>query len=308
MASRREPLVHETVKSFAETGRDSAPIVRFDSAVLMVRPDHFGVHYAINPHMRDASGALQRVDLPKAKAQWDLLRKAYEGLGYPVFALEGVPKAPDMVFAANQSLPFMDESGSARVLLSRMRHQERSVEVPAIASFYRSRGYEVIGDGGPSGPFLEGQGDVLWHPGRGLLLGGYGFRTDRASLDLVASTLGLDVLAFELCQPGHYHLDTALLPLNAETALCVTSAFKPEGLALLRMVFRNLHEVPPEEATAALAANGHCPDGRNVLLEARAPRTAKLVRSLGFEVHLLETSEFRKSGGSIFCMKMMLPV
>ena len=36
-------------------------------------------------------------------------------------------------------------------------------------------------------------------------------------------------------------------------------------------------------------------------------RTIAAVREAGFEVIALDTSEFLKSGGSVFCMKLMIP-
>jgi N-dimethylarginine dimethylaminohydrolase len=32
-----------------------------------------------------------------------------------------------------------------------------------------------------------------------------------------------------------------------------------------------------------------------------------VLETLGFRVHGVDTSEFRKAGGSVFCLKLMLP-
>jgi len=55
------------------------------------------------------------------------------------------------------------------------------------------------------------------------------------------------------------------------------------------------------------ALNGHCPDGKNLLLPAGNPRTRAAAERLGLTVHELSTREFQKAGGSIFCLKNMLP-
>jgi N-dimethylarginine dimethylaminohydrolase len=110
-----------------------------------------------------------------------------------------------------------------------------------------------------------------------------------------------------LTRPGFYHLDTCLAPLDEERALVVTEAFEDRGLELLARTFPKLLAVPPAEASERLACNAHCPDGRNVIIDAGAQETIRLLRGEGFRVLPVDTSEFLKSGGSVFCLKMMLP-
>jgi N-dimethylarginine dimethylaminohydrolase len=43
-----------------------------------------------------------------------------------------------------------------------------------------------------------------------------------------------------------------------------------------------------------------------VLIEATCNRTAAMLEEKGFVVRRLETSEFLKAGGSVFCMKLAL--
>ncbi len=113
------------------------------------------------------------------------------------------------------------------------------------------------------------------------------------------------MLLYRLADPRFYHLDTALAALDERTALFVAGAFLPEGLALLEAAFADLIEVPPEEALR-LAANAWCPDSRNVLLPAGCPRTEAALRVRGFRPLPLETGEFLKSGGSVYCLKQPL--
>lgn len=273
-------------------------------SVLMVSPEHFTVAYAINPHMRDANGELQRVDPELAGRQWDALRKTYEAIGYPVHVLSGEPELPDMVFAANQTLPYPTPSGCG-VVLSRMRHPQRELEVGRFASWFRDRGHEVC-DLGSDGPYLEGCGDLIWVPGRRLLLGGYGHRTERAAVDRIAETLDVPIVALRLMDERFYHLDTCVAPIDARRALWVPGAFDEDGAQLLNAVFPGLIEVPEDEAVRFLACNAHCPDGRNVLIDEGAVVTRKLLEDAGLRVHPIPTSEFLRSGGSVFCLKQTL--
>jgi N-dimethylarginine dimethylaminohydrolase len=203
--------------------------------VLMCRPDYYDVVYAINPHMKDAEGRLRKVDRPRARAQWQALRDVYGAIGFAVETIPGDPGLPDMVFAANQTLPFRTRDGKKAVLLSNMHDEQRRSEVPCYEAWFKSRGYEIRSIPRSRAGSFEGQGDLLWHPGRRLLYGAHGFRTTAEALPAIAAEVAAPV----------------------------------------------------------------------VPLDASCRRTAEMLSNDGFQVHRVDTSEFLKSGGSVFCMKMM---
>ena len=270
-------------------------------SVLMVSPEHYDISYVINPFME---GQLGSVDKALAGKQWQALRETYEKLGYSVAVIEGVSGQPDMVFAANQSLAFLNASGERTVVLSRMNSIYRRGEVQHFASWYEAQGYQVITlDGG----CFEGTGDARWHPGRRLLYVGYGYRTDERGVQSLRQALDVPVMALQLVDPRFYHLDTAFAPLDEVTALFVKEAFTTEGIAILRAMFPRLVAVPLAEAIEGLSCNGHSPDGQHYLVQAGNKVTHKAVSSLGYTVLEVDTSEFIKSGGSVYCMKIMLP-
>ncbi|MCS7083053.1 MAG: arginine deiminase family protein [Bacteroidetes bacterium] len=271
--------------------------------VLMVRPDYFEVAYVINPHMQ---GQLGKVDRARALEQWEALRAAYERLGFSVVVLEPVPGLPDMVFAANQSLPFQSPEGRRRVWMSRMHAPQRRPEVPHIEAWYRSEGYEVDHFSDPEVSDFEGMGDAIWHPGRMLLWGGYGFRSSLRAYEEISRRWGVPVVALELRDPDFYHLDTCFCVLDEETVLLYPGAFSAEGLALMRRLWPRLLEAPESEARRLFACNAHTPDGRHVLIQRGCSETARMLTQHGFAVIEVDTSEYLKSGGSVFCMKMMV--
>lgn len=270
--------------------------------VLMVTPDHFDVVYVINPHME---GHLGQVDPKRARAQWEALRQTYQQLGFKVHTLEGVPQLPDMVFCANQTLPYQTTDGKRGVVLSRMHAPQRRDEVPHLARFFAQQGYTLTSIPETVPGSFEGMGDALWHPGHALLWGGYGFRTDRSIYEWLSRQLDVPVLALRLVDPDFYHLDTCLSLLDAVSALYVPAAFDKESRALLHQHIPNLIEVPEREARELLACNAHCPDGRHVLIQKGCHETVRQLRAAGFEPIELDTSEFLKSGGSVFCLKLM---
>lgn len=270
----------------------------------MVTPEYYDVLYEINPHM---SGNIGTVNHSLAQAQWNRLKQAYESIGFPVKTLQGESDLPDMVFAANQTFPFIDKEGVPKVILSRMASAHRRDEVAHFAQWFENNGYTVIQHVEPPIEF-EGMGDAIWHPKRQLLYIGYGFRTQQGALERAARCIDCDVVGLELVDPHFYHLDTALSVIDEETALCVPSAFTTEGLQILQNQFSRLIEVPLEEAKNGFVTNGHSPDGKHFIVHEGNAITRGILEELGIVVIEVSTSEFLKSGGSVFCMKMMLPM
>ncbi len=268
--------------------------------VLLCAPDAFEVRDVKNPFME---GNVGRVDPARARAQWDALRAALERIGLEVAVLLAEPGLEDMVFAANQTLPGADAAGRPVVLMSRMRHPSRAREVPFYRRFFEARGFRAVELEG-AGLFFEGMGDALWHPGKRLLWGGHGARSTAAAYDEVSAKLDAPVVLLRLPHPRFYHLDTALCLLDARSALVHPAAFDDEGRALLRRFLPRIVEAPAEDAERRMAANAWCPDGRHVLIERGSAETCRRLRAAGFEPVELDTSEFMKSGGSVFCLKM----
>jgi len=182
----------------------------------------------------------------------------------------------------------------------------RTGEVPYFAKWYEKQGYHVIYQVHPPVEF-EGMGDAIWHPGHKLLYIGYGFRTSQKALQRAANCIGCNVIGLQLTQPHFYHLDTALSVIDENTAIYVEEAFTPEGIQILKKMFPRLLAVPLHEAKAGFVTNGHCPDGKHFIVHHGNHTTKKSLESIGITVIELDTSEFMKSGGSVFCMKMMLP-
>lgn len=270
--------------------------------VLMATPAHFEVAYVINPHMEGNVGA---VDEAEAVRQWTALRDTYERLGFTLHTVEGAEGLPDMVFCANQTLPYLTRGGSRGVLLSQMHAPQRRGEVSHFRDYFSAEGYtvETLPPGVERG--FEGMGDALWHPGRRLLWGGYGFRTGLEAYEEASQQIDVPIVALRLDDPDFYHLDTCLSLLDETSALYVPSAFQPEGLELLQRLIPHLIEAPEDEARGLFACNAHCPDGRHVIIQRGCTVTNTRLQEAGFEPVEVETGEFLKSGGSVFCMKMM---
>lgn len=278
------------------------PEVTGPRRVLLTAPTHFQVEYVINPHME---GQIGSVTPAVAHAQWASLKQTYDELGIETHVLQGAEGQPDMVFCANQTLPVPPATGlPPRVILSRMHSEHRRGEVPAFHQFFGSQGYEIHELQEGKGSF-EGMGDAIWHPGRLLLWGGFGFRSDPEVYIRLSGALELRIIRLLLDDPDFYHLDTCFSVLDEETVLIYPGAFGEDGLAMIRKLFVNVLEAPENESRELFACNAHCPDGKHVIIQRGCTRTVTLLKEAGYQPIEVDTSEFLKAGGSVFCMKQM---
>ncbi|MDX1531432.1 MAG: amidinotransferase, partial [Rhodothermales bacterium] len=81
--------------------------------------------------------------------------------------------------------------------------------------------------------------------------------------------------------------------------------FDDDGRDLLYHYFSRVLEAPEDEARERFACNAHSPDGERVLIQRGCERTVEQLRAAGYEPVEVDTDEFLKSGGSVFCMKLM---
>jgi N-dimethylarginine dimethylaminohydrolase len=257
---------------------------------LMCRPEYFTVDYSINPWMHPD----KPVDTGRAIRQWEQLRATYAGLGHTVHTITPAPGLPDMVFAANGACIV-----GGKVLGARFRYPQRAAEAPAYLSWLRGRGYSVLRE---PRAVNEGEGDLVC-TGRAILAG-HGFRSDAAAGGELAELCGLPVISLRLVDPRFYHLDTALVVLDSDTAAYYPAAFDDAGRAALASHFAELIEAKDEDAEV-LGLNA-VSDGRHVVLPEQARGLAAQLAAAGFEPVPVDLSEFLKSGGGPKCCTLEL--
>jgi N-dimethylarginine dimethylaminohydrolase len=271
--------------------------------VLLCPPNYFDVVDQKNPYMTGASV----VDRVKARSQWDALCSVLQRSGCEVETIDPVEGLEDMVFAANPIF-VGEKSGYGKFAVpSRMVYESRRREVPFFADWCRGHDYQVIelpfGD-----DFLEGHGDLLWHPDGSQVYAGYGFRSTRGGVEKFAaamSNMGIPVVPLELVDPYCYHLDTCLCPLNNEAALIFSGAFTADALAALHKFWRRVHLLTAEEAHRFMG-NGIVANS-NYITPYTTPQLEQILHIEGLAPVIVDTSEFEKAGGSCFCMKTFLP-
>jgi N-dimethylarginine dimethylaminohydrolase len=257
---------------------------------LMCPPEHFAVEYAINPWMDPD----KPVDVALAMQQWERVGEAFTSLGHTVRTIRPEPGLPDMVFAANGATVI-----GGKVLGARFRHPERQPEAAAYLNWFREQGY---GDIRESAIMNEGEGDIVF-AGRAILAG-HGFRSDEAVRDELTDLFGLPVISLRLVDPRFYHLDTALVVLDPQTAAYYPAAFDDAARAALAAHFAELIEVKDEDAEV-LGLNA-ISDGRNVVLPEQAVGMRAQLTAAGFNPVGVDLSELLKAGGGPKCCTLEL--
>lgn len=269
--------------------------------IMMVTPQCFNVLNAQNPHMVDESGNLNKIDLRLAAYQWQGLKDAYLKLGIDIVQVAGQALLSDMVFCANPFFCFK-KGKHIEVILSNMKYSERQGEVEFFKTWFAEKGMKIHHIQSK----FEGMGDFLWSSRFDKIFAGHGFRTEKSALQEVEGLVDQPIIPLKLINPNFYHLDTCLSVINNKTAAFVPSAFGPKAIKLLESHFDHLIEVDEKEAKHLLACNCHCPDEKNVIIQLGCEKLKASLRSIGLKTLEVDTSEFIKAGGSIFCMKHVL--
>ena len=280
------------------------------ATVLLCSPDYYEIKDVKNPYMVVGGGMVKE----KAVQQWNDLRNVYlslkkDNIVQDVMSIDGVEGCEDMVFAANQSFPWVMWNGEKIAVMSNMKHESRQTEVLYFEDYYKDLKYTIVNP--QSRGVFEGMGDLIPHPGRKLLYGGYGFRTEASVYDEICRIVDAPIIKLELINELFYHLDTCFLPLNESEVAIVVEAFSAESLQLIRKMFEGVYEIPIQEAQEGFAANAHIIYNPNrkmtaAIIQKGNPVTLNIIQQSVQRVFEVNTSEFMKSGGSVFCMKMMV--
>jgi N-dimethylarginine dimethylaminohydrolase len=279
----------------------TATVARF----LMCRPDHFGVHYAINPWMDPASWRRDSHTLVDAsQREWAALHRAIAGLGAAVELVPPAPRLPDLVFTANAAVVL-----DRRALLARFRHPERRGEEAHFEAAFRALQARGVIDAIatlPGDVVLEGAGDCVFDRTRNLFWMGFGPRSDRIAADPVTDMFEVETVALELADPRFYHLDTALCPLSGGEVMYVPAAFTPEGLRAIhaRVGPAERIEAPIDDA-CRLAANAVCV-GDAIVMSGCGARLHRDLAERGYRITATPLTSFLRSGGSAFCLTLRL--
>lgn len=279
--------------------------------VLLCTPEHYDVVDVKNAYMEKNVKTVSKV---LAKRQWKALRDVYMRLWEnklldEVLFINGQPECEDMIFTANQGFPWISKTGEKIMVLSKMKYEARQKETPFFEEYFKQIGYKPLEL--TQTALFEGTGDTVAHVGKRLLYGGYGFRTDASAYDEMAEKLDVPIVALELVDERFFMLGMCFLPLDVDTVMIVPDAFSFESFSTIKHLFKNIIRIPDFEAEKYFSLNAHTFHDRRskqkfAILQYGSSFTATALEQHGYQLIEVDTSEFIKSGGSVYNMKLML--
>lgn len=261
------------------------------TAILMCRPDFYGIEYEINPWMSRS----RQSDPALARQQWTALYELLQSLGAEILLEEPVRGLPDLVFTANAGLVWKE-----MVFLSNFRHEARQGETPVDKAWFEANGFRTVDL--PGELSFEGAGDALFCGET--LFAGYLIRSHARAAQWVAAEMGCRVIPMQLTDEYYYHLDTCFCPLSGDAAIYYPPAFDDYACKVLPEAIPELIEVAPEEA-ARFACNAVVL-GKHVVLNTGCGQLEAELQQRGYTPHSTELGEFIKAGGSAKCLTLRL--
>ena len=257
---------------------------------LATEPHHFTVCYRINPWM------VPTVDGEAALAQWKEVVAALERAGAQVEVCDDEPGLPDMAFTMNAGFVV-----GGRAVVSRFRHPQRRPEEPHWRARFEALGLEVVDLPVPDEVRFEA-GDVFLVGDT--LVGGYGFRSERAGLEALAEVFDRPLVAVRLIDDRFYHFDTCFCPLGGDRALVHLGAVAPDDRDRLLDVVPGALQLREDEALTFCANSAVV--GDVVVTATCPPRVEAYLARHGFGIETVDVTEFHKSGGSVRCLTLPL--
>jgi dimethylargininase len=226
------------------------------------------------------------VDTALALGQWEAYVGALRAHGWETVEVAPAEDCPDGVFIEDTMVVYRNVA-----LIARPGAGSRRPETPAAEEAVTALGLSVNRVREPG--TLEG-GDVLkigdtLYVGRGGRTNAAGIRQLRA----VFEPLGARVVAAPVTKV--LHLKSAVTALPDGTVIGCTPLVDNVSL------FPRFLPVP-EESGAHVVLLG----GGKLLMAASAPRSAELIASLGYELVLVDISEFEKLEGCVTCLSVRL--
>ncbi len=266
-----------------------------ENRFLLCPPDHYQVHYVINPWME---GNIDRSRHGRAVEQWEGLHRVLSELA-DVEIVRPEPGWPDMVFTANAGLVLGEKA-----VLSRFFHPERQGEEPHFKRWFEAHGFQVF-ELPPDLPF-EGAGDALRDRAQPWLWAGYGFRSELDAHAHLAEWLDIEVVSLRLMDPRFYHLDTCFCPLEGGLLLYYPPAFDAYSNRLIEMRVPAEKRIALGEPDALQFACNAVNVGQTVVMSQASAALQAEVRAHGFQIIETPLTEFIKAGGAAKCLTLRL--
>ena len=276
-----------------------------NARLLMCRPEHFAVSYAINPWMDPTSWARDNRAHAAAAREWADLHRTLTELGADIDLVPSVPGLPDLVFTANAAVVL-----DRQVLLARFRHPERRREEVHFEAAFRSLQARGVVDAVRKLPDARRA-----RRRRRLRLG----RDPQAVLDGIWPAVGCRRAArgrghvrpgrgrARACGSSASITWTRRSPRSraARSCICPMPSPRPGRAAIRARVAPEQRIEIGSEDGCRLAANAVCL-GNAVVMSGCGERLRAELAERGYRVVTTPLPSFLRSGGSAFCLTLRL--
>jgi len=226
------------------------------------------------------------IDIDLAIQQWSEYVGVLRNVGWVVHEVPPLESAPDGVFVEDTVVMYRDTA-----IVTRPGAEVRRAETHSVEEVLHGIGCEVARIVAPG--TLDG-GDVL--KVGGTIYVGLGGRTNRAGIDQftgIVEPLGATVVTVPVSRV--LHLKSAVTALPDGTVVGWDPAVDDAS------VFPRYRSMPEESGAHVVVIDDH-----TVLMASDAPRSARVVESLGYTVIRVDISEYEKLEGCVTCLSVRL--
>lgn len=228
--------------------------------------------------------ARQSVDIDKAMRQWEAYVHALKTNGWKTIEVPEVPDCPDGVFVEDTLLVFKDFA-----VITLPGAVSRRPEVKGAEQSISALGYKI---GRISGPGTLDGGDVL--KVNSTIYVGIGGRTNQMGADQLQrflKPLGGKVITVPTSLV--LHLKSAVTALPDGTIIGYTP------LVDNPKIFEKFLHVPEESGSHVVLLGGN-----KLLIADSCPKTHSMLRSMGYDLVVVDISEFEKLEGCVTCLSV----
>jgi dimethylargininase len=224
------------------------------------------------------------IDIRRAREQHAAYRRALRELGLEVIEMPRDDRNADSCFVEDTAVVH-----GARALICRPAKESRRGEVGPVEEMLK----RFLRTERASDPATVEGGDVIHLRDR--LVSGVTERTNREGVRQMADWLDVKVDTVE--DPRIMHLKSYATYLGRDTVVATEKFAKHPVFSGIRVIV-----LPDDQAYAADTLT----IGDTVLMAKGYPAAHELVRRAGFEVVVLETSEFAKCDGALTCLSIII--
>jgi dimethylargininase len=226
-------------------------------------------------------------DPTRAREQHEAYRRLISEAGYEVHLLAADDRYPDSVFVEDTAVVI---DGLAVVTRPGAEARRGEIVDVALALGTHLPLARVEAPGTVDGGDVMLLGNTLWV--------GLSARTNRQGADQLrdhGATRGVTTVAVPVSEVLHFK--SAVLPVGSETVVVTPGTVDESLLGDLRIV-------PEDDGERHRFSALPLADGR-VLVTESAPKTARALSTLGFEVHPVDVSEIQAADGGLTCMSIL---